>query len=105
MRKKPSILKQKPSILKQKLSILKQKPSILKQKLSILRQKLNNPSKKVAHHRTQWEKMNWPKSWPIWANMINLPVRQTSIINPRKEKYLKNHMQRIQGQKEKPPKE
>ena len=32
-------------------------------------------SRKVSCCRTQCEKMNLPKFWPIWANMPNLSAR------------------------------
>lgn len=92
-KKRPSNLKRRSSNPKKKM---RKKLSILKQNLSILRQKLNNPSRKVAHHRTQWEKVNWPMFWPIWVSMANLPVQKTSTTNPRRKMHLKNHMQKRQ---------
>lgn len=49
-----------------------------------------------AHCRTHWQKMNWPMLWPIWVNMTNLLVHQTSMlkINIRRKMHLNNHMQR-----------
>ena len=59
-------------------------------------------SRKVAHYRIHWEKMNWPKFSPIWVNMANLPAHQTSMPkrNIRRKMNLNNHMQRRQKYEE-----
>ena len=78
----------------------KRKEKKKKKPRNLTRRRKRN-SRKVAHCRTHWEKMNSPKFWPIWANMANLPVYQTSMPkrNLSRKMHLKNHMQRRQKRK------
>jgi len=57
----------------------------MRKKLSLL---------KVAHHRTQWEKRNWPKFWPTWVSLASPLAQQTFTAHPKKKMYMKNYMQK-----------